>query len=127
MADPLGWLGAVAAKYGPTVAGLIIGTAAKYGLTMSEGRKLTIKGVIADMLLLGMLGLIAILIADWFALAGNARVLAGALAAVSSDRLVRLVRDRFLQRADQEIGEMLPLPGDTAAEVRTARNTQPMV
>ena len=105
MADPVGWGSALTTRYGPTMAGLIIGTAAKYGLTLTEGRKLTWRGVIADLLLLGMLGLIAIAITEWFALTGNARVLAGALAAVSSDRLVRLARDRFLRRLDGD-GEL---------------------
>ena len=103
MSDPVGWLGEAGAKYGPTGVGLLIGTAAKYGLTLSEGKQVTWGGLIADLLLLGMLGLIAILIADYFDLTGNARVLAGALAAVSSDRLVRLARDRFMRRVEDEL------------------------
>lgn len=96
--------------YGPTSAGLAIGTAAKYGLTINEGRPLSWRGVLADLLLLGMLGLLAIAIADWLALTGNARVLAGALAAVSSDRLVRLARDRFMRRVEVETSAL----GDAA-------------
>ena len=122
MADPVGWGPALTARYGPTIAGLIIGTAAKYGLTLTEGRKLTWRGVIADMLLLGMLGLIAIAITDWFSLTGNARVLAGALAAVSSDRLVRLARDRFLRRID---GDLAPAIRSTEAMARVKAGHHP--
>lgn len=110
MADPLSWGAALTAKYGPTVAGLIIGSAAKYGLTLTEGRPLTWRGLLADALLLGMLGLLAILIADTFNLAGNARVLTGALAAVSSDRLVRLARDRFVRRIESDTNALAVLP-----------------
>lgn len=106
MADPLTWTAAVTGKYGPTVAGIVIGTAARYGLTLNEGRPLTWRGILGDFLLLGMLGLIAIAIADYFELAGNARVLTGALAAVSSDRLVRLVRASFLARVQAAIATL---------------------
>lgn len=117
MADPVNWLASVSAKYGPTAAGLVIGTAAKYGLTLTEGKPLTWRGVVGDLLLLGMLGLIAIIIADWFDLAGNARVLAGALAAVSSDRLVRLVRDRFLKRIESDLGSAIKAAPEALAIV----------
>lgn len=125
MADPVEALAAVASKYGPTAIGLTIGTAAKYGLTLTEGRKLTWRGVIADMLLLGMLGLIAILIADWFNLAGNARVLAGALAAVSSDRLVRLVREGFMRRVSLGIDEALTPSSPAVASVPAGTRGSP--
>lgn len=99
------------------LAGLAIGTAAKYGLTLTEGRKLSWRGVLADMLLLGMLGLLAIIIADSCQLAGNARVLAGALSAVSSDRLIRLLRDRFLRKIETDIGTSVGASPSTAAIV----------
>jgi hypothetical protein len=91
-------------RNGAILAGLAIGTAAKYGLTLTEGRKLSWRGLIADMLLLGMLGLLAVIIADACNLAGNARVLAGALSAVSSDRLIRLARDQFIKKIETDIG-----------------------
>lgn len=99
------------------LAGLAIGTAAKYGLTLTEGRKLSARGAIADLLLLGMLGLLAIIIADFFHLAGNARVLVGALSAVSSDRLIRLARDRFMQKVATDIGTAVAASSSTAAMV----------
>lgn len=103
MPDPLAWLGEASAKYGPIAAGLVIGTAAKYSLTMGEGKSLTWRGVIADLLLLGMLGLLAIVIADWMSLTGDLRVLSGALAAVASDRLVLIVRDRFIRKVESDL------------------------
>jgi len=102
--------GIAGAKYGPTIAGLAIGTAAKYSLALTEGRKLTWRGVLADVLLLGMLGLLAIAISDGAArivgvtVGTDYRVLIGSLAAVCSDRLVRLARDRFFKRVAEEIG-----------------------
>lgn len=104
MSEPLTWAGAALTKYGPTVAGLAIGTAAKYGLALNEGRPLTWRGVLADLLLLGILGLLAIAISELVAqvtrtpIGTDFRVLIGSLAAVSSDRLVRLARDRFIDR-----------------------------
>lgn len=93
----------IVARYGAITAGLLIGVAARYGLTLSEGQRLTAKSVIADMLLLGMLGVIAIAIADWLALTGNARVLVGALAGASGERLVRLARTAFLKRISSDL------------------------
>ena len=117
MVDPLTWLSAMSAKYGPTLAGLMIGTAAKYGLTLTEGGKLTWKGALADILLLGMLGLLAIAIGDALGLTGNYKVLAGALAAVSSDRLVRLARDRFMKRAGVELDAALRAAPEAVAQL----------
>lgn len=88
-----------AARYGAIGAGLLIGTAAKYGLALREGNPLTWRGVVADILLLGMVGLIGLWFADWMHLDGDARVVVGSLAAVSSDRLIRLARSRFLEGA----------------------------
>lgn len=101
-------IGAAISKYGAIFGGLAIGTAAKYGLLLTDGKRLTLRGALADMLLLGMLGLLAVLISDAMHLTGNARVLCGALAAVSSDRLVRLARDRFMKSAEGQMSRLLP-------------------
>ena len=109
MTEPVSIASVAGAKYGATIAGLVIGTAARYGLALSEKRKLTWRGVLADFLLLGILGLIAIAISDAAArIAGvsigtDFRVLIGSLSAVSSDRLVRLARDYFLKRVSDEL------------------------
>lgn len=115
MAEPVSIFGAASAKYGATVAGLAIGTAARYGLALSEGRKLTWRGVLADLLLLGMLGLLAIAISDAAArvvgisVGTDYRVLIGSLSAVCSDRLVRLARDHFFKRVSDELAAGAPL------------------
>lgn len=96
------------ARYGAIVVGLAIGTAAKYGLQLSDGKRLTLRGLVIDALLLGMLSLIAIVVADQFNLQGNLRVGCGALAAVSGDRLIRLVRDRFLKDVEGQMSRLLP-------------------
>jgi hypothetical protein len=101
------WANDAASRYGPIVIGLGIGTAAKQGLAITDGKPFRWRDFFADILLLGFLGLFAITVSDQFQLAGNARVLMGALVAASSDRLVRMVRKRFEQRVTAEI-ETLP-------------------
>ncbi|MEJ8630581.1 hypothetical protein P0F65_13425 [Sphingomonas sp. I4] len=109
MAEPASIFGAAGAKYGATIIGLGIGTAARYGLALSEGRQLTWRGMLADLLLLGILGLLAIAISDGAArivgvtVGTDYRVLVGSLAAVCSDRLVRLVREHFMKRVSDEL------------------------
>ncbi|WP_404713209.1 hypothetical protein [Sphingomonas sp. MMS24-J13] len=93
-------------RYAPVIAGLAIGTAAKYGLTLGEGRRLTWRGVVADLLLLGMLGLLSVVVCDRFGLTGDVKAFASALAAVSSDRLLRLIRKRFETIADQQLEQL---------------------
>lgn len=78
------------ARYGPTCAGLAIGTAAKYGLALTEGRTFTWKSFLGDALLLGLVGLIAVTCSNLCGFTGDASKLAGVLAAVSADRLVEL-------------------------------------
>lgn len=102
------------ARYGAIVIGLTIGTAAKYGLLLSDGKRPTLGNLLIDALLLGMLGSLAIAVSDWLHLTGNAKVLCGALVAVSSDRLIRLVRDRFLKAADGQMSRLIP-SGDREA------------
>lgn len=53
-----------------------------------------------------MLSVVSVAITDWMGLTGNTKVLVGSLAAVSGDRLVRLVRTAFLRRTEAEL-EML--------------------
>jgi len=81
MANPVGPLESWILRNGAIIAGLGIGTAAKYGLTLTEGCKLIWTRVMIDLLLLGMLGVIAINMAVWCNLTGNPRVLVGALSA----------------------------------------------
>ncbi len=57
MSDPLSWGSGLIDRYGATIVGLTIGTAAKYGMMLSEGRRPRPSGLLADILLFGMLGL----------------------------------------------------------------------
>jgi hypothetical protein len=113
---PLGWFSALIAKYGATIAGLVIGTAAKYALALIDDRPLSKRGIVADILLLGILGLIAVTIADAAGrvlgvdVSENVRILTGSLAAVASDRLVRLYLEHFLRRVRDELGDVAPTP-----------------
>ena len=91
---------ALVAKYVTIVAGWLIGTAAKYGLTLSEGRKVTWKMVLIDLLLMGLVVLLSRWVIERLGLnAGDAATIA-ALIGLSSERIIRLVRQWFLKRAD---------------------------
>lgn len=96
---------ALVAKYGTIIAGWVIGTAAKYGLTLSEGRKVTWKMVLIDLLLMGLVVLLSRWVIERLGLnAGDAATIA-ALIGLSSERIIRLVRQWFLKRADQYLEE----------------------
>lgn len=95
-------------RYGAVAVGLAIGTAAKYGVALSDGTTVTWRGLLADVLMLGFLGVIAVLAADLLALQSlNAKVFVGAVAALLSARLITLVRDRMLSRAAAEIDRLV--------------------
>lgn len=110
--DEAGWL----SRYAPIAAGLLIGTAAKYGLTINEGRKLTWRAFIADMLLLGVIGLLALSVSDWLGLQGNPRVFVASMAAVSSDRLLRIVKRSFEQAVQVQAERVAGAAGSTGNE-----------
>lgn len=97
------WLEAVAAKYGAIAVGLAVGTGAKYGLTLVEGRKITLRLIIIDALLIGMVALLAATACEKLHIDGNAAAMVSALFAVSSDRVLRMLRERFLRRVDVEL------------------------
>ena len=99
-----GWDEAVS-RYGPIIAGLLFGTSAKYGLSMMDGGKVTWRGLVIDVSLQGVLGMIAVMISDTAGLAGNPRVFVGAMVALNSDRIVRKVRDTFFDKVQP------PTPG----------------
>ena len=96
-------------RYGAVAIGLLLGLLAKYGLALTDGHTPTWRGLLADLLLLGMLGLLAIIASDWLGLTGNMKVLAGAMVAVSSDRTVRAVRKRFEQWSAAQLEARMPL------------------
>ena len=97
-----------AGRYGAIAVGLMIGTAAKYGVQINDGETPTWAKFGADVLMLGLLGAIAVGISDLLAIRDqNGRVLAGAIAALLSARLIKMVRDKALARASQEIDRYL--------------------
>lgn len=102
------------AKYGAVVLGVGAGTAAKYKLSMGEGRKLTWGEVASDLLLLPMIILIAAYIGAKLGAEPHLQAVMAAFLAVSSDRLIRLLRERFIQRVDQQTR----LPANELGEVR---------
>ena len=100
------WATDATQRYGAIAAGLLIGTAARYGLVLNEGRPITWRGVLADFLLLAIVGLLSTVVSDRIGLHGNERAFGAALAAISSDRLIKLIRARFEQVAEDKAGAM---------------------
>ncbi|WP_380873586.1 hypothetical protein [Sphingomonas sp. DBB INV C78] len=96
------WLESWIAKYGAILLGVVIGTSAKYGLTLVEGRKVTTRMIVADALLIGMVVLVARTVVVRLGLSDADAAMIAALFAVSSDRVIRLIRERFLRRVDAE-------------------------
>jgi len=95
--------GCLVAKYGAVLLGVSIGTAAKYGLSMGEGRKVTTGELISDLLLVPLICLIAAFIGIRLGADPMTMAVISAFCAVSSDRLIRMMRERFIQRVATEI------------------------
>jgi len=97
------WAEALIAKYGAVVLGWLIGTAAKYGLMLGEGRKITLKVLLIDILLMGMVVLLARWVIARLGLNPSDAATCAALIGLASDRLIRMVRVWFLRRVDAEL------------------------
>lgn len=114
------WIETLSAKYGAIGIGLLFGTGAKYALTLSEGRRLTIRMVAIDALLIGMVALIASNVVERAGVTGSSAAMISALFAVSSDRVIRLLRERFLRRVDAELqADIARTKGMVREEVQT--------
>lgn len=96
------WFDAFVAKYGGIAFGIAVGTTAKWALVMAEGRSLTWRMVAIDFLLAPMVALLTVYLTAKLGMDPQGGAMLGALLAVTSDRVVRLVRVRFLQKVDQE-------------------------
>ncbi|MGA1815068.1 hypothetical protein VHN57_05445 [Sphingobium sp. WW5] len=108
------WGEALVVKYGAIVTGWAIGTAAKYGLMLGEGRRITLKVMLIDVLLMGMVVLLARWVIARLGLNPTDAATAAALIGLSSDRLIRMVRVWFLKRVDAELQQHVK------AEIRQA-------
>lgn len=97
------WGEALVVKYGAIMTGWAIGTAAKYGLMLGEGRRVTLKVLLIDVLLMGMVVLLARWVIARLGLNPTDAATAAALIGLSSDRLIRMVRVWFLKRVDAEL------------------------
>jgi hypothetical protein len=100
------WIEGIIVKYGAVLLGVSIGTAAKYGLSMHEGRQITTAEVISDLLLVPFLVLIAAFAGTKLGADPMMMTTLSAFVAISSDRLIRLLRQKFMQRVASEV-EML--------------------
>jgi drug/metabolite transporter (DMT)-like permease len=90
---------AAAARYAAPVVGVLIGTAARYGEALKQNKPLSWRGFLGDVLLLGIVVVLAILFSDLIRAQGNYKVVVGALTAFSAERLIRLVQAKFEARA----------------------------
>lgn len=99
---------AALAKYGWIGIGLTFGFAAKYALLIKRGVKVRAWLVVADVMLLPIIALIAYWICEGIGLRGETAALATALSTVSADRMVRLLTERFLQRAEAVADTLFP-------------------
>ncbi|MBO9377665.1 hypothetical protein GG804_12885 [Sphingomonas histidinilytica] len=97
------WIEGLLAKYGAVALGVSIGTAAKYGLTMGEGRKITRSEVISDLLIVPFLVLLAAWAGARFDADPMTMTTVAAFIAVSSDRVIRMLRERFIERLAAEM------------------------
>lgn len=91
------------AKYGAIIAGWAIGTGAKYGLVLGEGRKVTPRMILIDLLLAAFVVLLARWIIVRMGLNSSDAATLAALIGLSSEKLIRLVRIWFLRRVDAEL------------------------
>lgn len=91
------------AKYGAVVVGVGIGTAAKYRLNMGEGRVVTRKEVLADLLLVPFVIMLAAYVGTKLSADPHLMAIIASFMSLSADRLIRMLRERFLQRVDQEV------------------------
>ncbi|MEO7466732.1 MAG: hypothetical protein ABIV36_06955 [Sphingobium limneticum] len=106
------WIEAAVVKYGWIWVGVGFGFAAKYGLLMKRGKPVTVRMIVADMLLIGMVVLIAFNIIVKFGLHGEAAALVTSLVAVGADRGIRLLTDRFWRQVDAALPDMAQLRGE---------------
>lgn len=97
------WIEGLAAKYGAIAFGVAAGTAAKYGLMMAEGRKLTARIFMTDVLLVGMVVLIASNAVERMGVDGQGAAMVAASIAIASDRVIAMLRTRFLRQVDAHL------------------------
>jgi hypothetical protein len=102
------WYEDAVGRYGPIIGGLLAGTAAKFGRALSEGRSISRNEVIADLLRLGLLGILAMGASSAFGLSGNWQAVAAAYLALGSDRLIQVFGDRLERRAMAAIDAVFP-------------------
>lgn len=97
------WLDHFVDKYGAITLGIGVGTAAKWALVLAEGKRLTGRMLAIDFLIGPMVALVACNVASRFGADAQAAAMVGALFALTSDRVIRLVRVRFMQKVDAEL------------------------
>lgn len=119
---------AMLAKYGWVWVGVTVGFAAKYALLIKKGVRVRPWLVFADILLLPLVALIAYWLATRIGWDSEARALLSAFCAVSADRLVKLLTDRFLSRVDSEVRAIAEETiGAVRQEVQTVKSGEAII
>ena len=122
------WLEAAVAKYGSVAFGLAVGTGAKYGLALAEGRRLTLRLLAVDVLLIGMVALLASNVVERLGAEGRSAAMVAALFAVSSDRVLRAVRTRFMRQVDAELqSDLARMKGEIRDEVQAELSARSVI
>jgi len=94
------WIEAAFAKYAWIWIGLTFGLAAKYALLIKKGVKVRPSLLMADILLLPMVGLIAYWLVTQFGVSGEAAALVSAGATIGAERVVKLYTERFMRQVE---------------------------
>lgn len=107
-------LATIASKYGPTAFGVVLGFLARYAELIDQGRDVTRRVIITDLLIFGMVTSLATAIADLAHMPAIVATPFGAMAGFSGLQLCRLASRRFFANASAAIDRVLPKAGDDA-------------
>jgi hypothetical protein len=72
---------------------------------ISEGRKVTGRMIVADLLLMGLVVLLSRWLVEWLNLNPAGAATIAAMIGIQSEPLIRMVRIKFLKRVEQELDE----------------------
>jgi len=96
------WIEAFAAKYGAIILGVGIGTGAKYRLAIADGRGVKWSEIFSDLLILPMICMLTGFIVGKVGADPETAGMIGAFMALSANQILRILRDRFVQRVSDE-------------------------
>jgi hypothetical protein len=105
------WLAALASKYGAIAFGVLLGFLARYADLLDQGREITWRIIVIDLLIFGMITSIASAIAIYTHMNPDFRAAFGAGFGYSGIWVCRFAGRRFKANAAATIGRVLPAIG----------------